>query len=340
MTKLTQENSFSFVVQALGGRAAILLGKVSDQARSNVQEIGLRAGKPVSLVTQEGVFFLNGRGIPTRLPQRDMPTLGASDLAESLRRLCGYSIYSFQEELREGFLTLRGGHRVGVAGTTVVREGKITGIREVSSLNLRLARACPGCAQAVLNRFSEVGESGLLLAGPPASGKTTLLRELARVFSDGETGLVRKVALIDERGELAGVWGGVPQFDVGECCDVLSGCPKAEGILQAVRSLSPSVLICDEVGSREEIDALRYCLNMGVLLFTSIHAGSKEELLRRPQARELLETGAFSAVAMLSSRREPGTLQAWYQAGDLLAEMDRNSSSCAGRQLCRVSGVA
>ena len=340
MTELVQERSFSFAAQALGGRAAILLEKVSDRVRPGVQEIGLRAGKPVSLVTKEGVLFLDDRGILSRLPQRNMPALSASDLAESLRRLCGYSIYSFQEELREGFLTLRGGHRVGVAGTTVVREGRITGIREISSLNLRLARACPGCAREVLNHFSQVGESGLLVAGPPASGKTTLLRELARVFSDGETGLVRKVALVDERGELAGAWGGVPQFDVGECCDVLSGCPKTEGILQAVRSLSPSVLICDEVGSREEIAALRYCLNMGVLLFTSIHAGSKEELLRRPQARELLETGAFSAVAMLSSRREPGTLQAWYQAGDLLAEMDRNSSSCAGRQLCRVSGVA
>lgn len=340
MTEQKNDQSLLEAAHAVGGWIENMLLSLPEHFRGQIQEIGLRAGRPITLSCGREIWFPDGHGQAVRRPQQGVPVVTAQELAAVLHRLCGYSVYSFQEELREGYLTLRGGHRVGVAGTAVMQQGRISAVKEVSSLNIRLAREKKGCADELLRRLGPELSGGLLLAGPPAAGKTTLLRDLARQLAGGETGRFRKVTVVDERGELAGCWQGEPQHDLGVCCDVISGCPKALGILQAVRALSPEFLVCDEVGNGGEVEALLQCLHTGASLIASIHAGTKEELLRRPQAVTLLRAGAFGAVALLGSREAPGIICEWEKAGDLLAQAAGNAAAGSDRSFCRVSGVA
>ena len=155
-----------------------MLLSLPERFRGQIQEIGLRAGRPITLSCGREIWFPDGHGQAVRRPQQGVPVVTAQELAAVLHRLCGYSVYSFQEELREGYLTLRGGHRVGVAGTAVMQQGRISAVKEVSSLNIRLAREKKGCADELLRRLGPELSGGLLLAGPPAAGKTTLLRQL------------------------------------------------------------------------------------------------------------------------------------------------------------------
>ncbi len=326
--------------QAVGGWVGELLLGLSGPAAGAVQEIGLRAGRPVALSCGRDTWFPDGRGGAVSRPRPGLPAVSAGELAAVLRRLCAGSVYRFQEELCEGFLTLRGGHRVGVAGAAVLRGGRVASVREVSSLSIRLARERRGCADGLVRLLGGRLRGGLLLAGPPASGKTTLLRDLTRQLAGGETGRFWRVAVADERGELAACWQGQPQYDVGVCCDVLTGCPKAEALLQAVRALGPDFLVCDEVGSGEDARALLQCLHTGAAVIASIHASSRAELLRRPQAAALLSAGAFETVALLGSRGAPGEVLDWGRAGDWLAEAGGNAAAHGGGGPCRAAGVA
>ena len=290
------------------------------------QEIRLRAGKPVCIWCAQGAFFLRGTQ-PVRMASDLVLTVSAGEIEETFRSLCEDSVYSHENEIRRGFLALRGGNRAGICGTAVVHGGEVTGFRDISSINLRIAREKPGCADELFEDVGVPSGGGLLLCGPPCSGKTTLLRDIARQLSDGTRGDACKVVIVDERGELAGCRNGMPQNDVGRCCDVLDGCPKAEGILIAVRTLSPQVIVCDELGSAEETAAVKQSLNAGVCLVASIHAGSAEELLHREQGVSLLKTGAFRKIVFLAGGGEPGKIAGIYESGDLLGENFRDSAS-------------
>ena len=213
-------------------------------------------------------------------------------------------------------------------------------MRDISSINIRIARQVYGCASGVLQAVGKNLRDGVLVAGAPSSGKTTILRDIARQLSSGLCGDVRKVAVVDERGELAGTYRGVPQNDLGPCCDVLDGYPKGEGILQAIRSLSPEFIICDEMGGLADVEAAAQGLNAGVGMISSVHAGSVRELLRRQQALSLLHTGAFGYVVLLEGSREPGRVAGVYKAGDLLAQGFGNSASDRSRDHSGICTVA
>ena len=262
------------------------------------------------------------------------------DIDETFRGICSYSVYSHQNEIKNGFITLSGGHRVGLCGTAVTSNGSIGSLRDISSINIRIARQVYGCANAVLQAVGKNLREGVLIAGAPASGKTTILRDMARQLSSGLCGDVRKVAVVDERGELAGTYRGVPQNDLGPCCDVLDGYPKGEGILQAIRSLSPEFIICDELGGLADVEAAAQGLNAGVGMISSVHAGNVRELLRRQQAVSLLHTGAFGYVVLLEGSREPGRVAEVYKAGELLAQGSGNSVADRGRDHSGICTVA
>lgn len=301
---------FDSAAQGLCGSLRTILFQTPEYVKEKAQEIRLRANLPIAIYTGRDTYFLKEQGKPTQRFDRTLPIVSSQEILESFHNCCSYSVYSHQNEIRQGFITMAGGHRVGVCGTAVYEKNIISGIRDISSLNVRIAREVPGAANELMAEIK--GEvSGVLIAGPPASGKTTILRDLARQLSlQG-----KKVVVIDERGELGGAFQGVCQNDLG-LSDVLTGFPKGEGILQAVRCLSPEIIICDEAGSRQEIFAIEEGLNAGVGVITTIHAGSLDEVYRRAQGIQLLQSGAFHKIALLEGRAMPGAVRGIYKVGD------------------------
>ncbi len=227
--------------------------------RGGLAELRLRAGRRAVAVTTDR------RHIPCS------ETLGAEDIRRCFDELCGSSLHSFSREIREGYITLDGGHRVGFCGAAVTEGGDLSTLKCVGSINIRIARQVRGCGEELYRRLYADGLKNVLLIGAPMSGKTTLLRDLTRLLGEGHT-----VSLIDSRCEIAACSGGVPQLDVGENTDVLSGYPRLEGMTVALRSLSPEVLVCDELLG--ETAAVERCARSGVRLLATVHSGSVEEL--------------------------------------------------------------
>lgn len=236
---------------------------------NSVIELRLRAGRPAVLVTR-----------PHRLTVCSN-TLSRDDIEECFREVCRYSVHSYENEIREGFITLDGGHRVGLCGTAVLRGGRQESLRDISALNIRIAHEIKGCADELFNALFSDGLCSTLIGGAPLSGKTTVLRDLTRLIGQNHT-----TALIDTRGEISACHQGVPMLDIGLNTDVLYGCPEADGILLALRTLSPEVIICDELSGREA--AAEMCFQSGVCLIATAHAGSMTELLQKPQLAALV----------------------------------------------------
>ncbi|MDR1464780.1 MAG: stage III sporulation protein AA [Oscillospiraceae bacterium] len=282
------------------------LAGVPEELRCRTREIRMRAGGPLRLTAAEGTIFFTAAGRPTALLPDPCLRLSAQEVAEVFRCLCGYSVHSYTEDVARGFLTLPGGHRAGICGTAVTERGGVVSVRNISSINLRVAREIPGAAKALCEKIYRNGQlPGLLLAGAPGSGKTTLLRDLAVRLSDGLCGNYVRTVIIDERGELAGSRDGIPCCHIGAGTDVLTGYPKGEGILLALRSLSPEIILCDELGGEEDAAAIAAGLYAGVSFAVSVHAGSLAEAAARPVTRQLLETGGFGWGCALAGPKDP-----------------------------------
>lgn len=271
---------------------------------NSVQDIVLRAEKPVCVYLGRNQMYLTRTGCLTDcLNSQELQIASVSDVLECFNIACGYSVYSHLNEIKEGFITINGGHRVGISGTAVVCGGDIQNIRNVSTVSIRLSRQIKRCAESIANDVLK-SAGGLLLCGSPASGKTTMLRDMARLLSTEYGG---RVALIDTRGELASVYNGVPQNDIG-LSDVLDLYPRTQGIEQAIRSLSPEFIICDEIGSKDDANAILQGVNCGVRFVASMHAGNMDELQRRKNISEIISTGAFDKVVFLSGRANAGQI--------------------------------
>ncbi|MFT8871083.1 MAG: stage III sporulation protein AA [Sporolactobacillus sp.] len=264
---------------------------------SEVEEIRCRSGQPIELI-------VSGCALSRTIAA--LPTFSARDAEEMMQRIGHYSLYTLEEELRCGFVTVRGGHRIGLAGHVITERGKVLRLREVTFFNIRLARERIGVAgQIIPYIFQNSCWLSTLIIGAPLSGKTTLLRDLARQISDGVPALAiagRKTAIVDERSELAGCIAGVPQNDIGARSDVLDACPKAEGMMMMIRSMSPDVLIVDEIGNQADADALQEAMNAGVVVMATAHGGSLKDIRHRPAFESLLSSGVFSRFAVLNRK--------------------------------------
>lgn len=278
------------------------LRRLADEVKDSLLEIRLRLGQPVMLVCAGGDLILPGA-----------PILEQAAMDQTLQFITQSSLYAREEELRHGFITLPGGHRVGMVGRTVLEHGHIRTLKHISSLNIRLAREVIGAADPVLPYLVERGTFlSTLIISPPGAGKTTLLRDLIRQVSSGVPALKLpgcKVGVVDERSELAASFLGVPQNDLGPRTDVLDGAGKAEGIILLLRSMSPEVIATDEVGSPGDIAALEEVLVSGVRLLATAHGEGLRDLKQRPYLRELVDRELFSRIVCLGFSRGPGTVE-------------------------------
>jgi len=268
--------------------------RLNPELKASVQEIRLRAGRPLTVTMSGSQFFVCKSGT-YMLPRVDSVYVTPADLNDCFLKLCKHSIYSHNNELCEGYISLDNGHRAGICGKVVLKDNKIETVRDISSINLRIAKEVPQCANEILKCYNG---GGILICGGPGTGKTTLLRDVCRQLASGKMGECKKVAVIDSRGEIAAVNGGVPYTDMGSTADIITGVQKAKGIEMALRTLFPDVIAFDEVGNMEEVYAVTQSFNSGVSVITTAHLGSFADLSKRPAVKALLKTGAIDLVIM------------------------------------------
>lgn len=303
---MNQDKKYLAAAKMLGGSLFEILEKIPPNMQAKITEIRLREGKPLCLMAGETPYFIGGQGEVVPAPESAF-LLKRELLQEAFISVCGWAVHSHQKELTEGYIAVQGGHRAGVAATAVVQEGQVTAVRDITSLNLRVAREIRGSADPLVQKCFSGQLPGILIAGAPASGKTTILRDLARQLASGRCGY-RKVCIVDESGEIGGAASGMPSNDLGITSDLLFGYPKGKGLQIALRYLSPQVLVCDEIFTKKEIQAVEAAANSGIAVITSIHAGSRKELLRKPQMQPLLQAGAFSYLAFLEGAAHPARI--------------------------------
>lgn len=243
-----------------------------------------------------------------------------NDMKEILTRMSNYSLYAYEEEIRQGYITIKGGHRIGIAGECILVKGEVRTIRNISSINIRICREVIGSSEELMKYISSKNRVyNTLIVSPPKCGKTTILRDITRNISYGvkNIGLEgKKVSVIDERSEIAACYNGIPQLDVGIRTDVLDGCLKKDGMIMAIRSLSPEVIICDEIGTDGDIDALNMAFNSGVNILVTIHGYSIEDIYNRKVFKELIENSILERVVVLSNRYGVGTIEKIYSVND------------------------
>lgn len=291
----------------------VLAKQLSDVLRKQIldftqlQEIRLREGKPITIVYQGREQFLTGEN-------NNLIVMRERDIQETLDYISNYSLYAYENELRQGFITLEGGHRVGVAGQTVLEGNQVKNMRYISSMNIRIAHEVKGCADSVIPYISREKElCHTLLISPPRCGKTTLLRDIVRQSSDG-CKYVRgtTVGVVDERSEIGACYRGMPQNDLGIRTDILDCCPKEEGMLLMIRSMAPRILAVDEIGTKEDVQAIEYALHCGCIMLATAHGTSLEELRQKPLFDRLIERKQFERYVVLSNQRKTGGVEGIY----------------------------
>ncbi|MCI9596386.1 MAG: stage III sporulation protein AA [Firmicutes bacterium] len=271
--------------------------ELPQQIRNTLEEIRMKTGSDVRILAgnQEIIVALKDHHLVTK-----------EDLDTILNNLLDYSYYAYEEELAKGYITIEGGHRVGVCGRAVMKQGRVSLIKEISSLNIRRSREIIGAAEQVLPHVldKEGAPRNTLIVSPPKCGKTTLLRDLARLLS--YKGF--KIGLCDERSEIAGTYQGKPSYDLGPRTDVLDGCPKAEGMAMLIRAMSPDALVTDEIGKQEDIAAVESALCAGVSILTTIHGSSREDIAAS-SIGPLVDKGVFSRIIFLSNDPVTGSIR-------------------------------
>lgn len=273
-----------------------------DVDRHRIKEIRMRANDPLIIETldEEKVFDY---------------IVTPEDIKETLAYISGYSVYAYENELKQGFITIQGGNRVGICGKTVCESEHVSTIKNISSFNIRFANEIKGVSDSVMPYLYKDNDvlCSTLIISPPGKGKTTLLRDIVRNLSNGfgnHAGI--NVGVVDERSEIAAMRQGIIQNDLGIRCDVLDGCPKKEGMYMLLRSMNPALIAVDEIGTDDDVRAILYCQNCGCRLLASIHGDGYWQIRQKKSLSKLFEEECFERFIVLDSRKPPGTIEGVY----------------------------
>lgn len=291
--------------------------KIIEQERmdfSELQEIRLRIGQPVTVLYQNEELIL-----PTKYSEKKR--LGKQEMKETIEHISNYSLYAYEHELKQGFITIEGGHRVGMAGQVIMEGGKIKNMKYISSINIRVSHEVLDCANKIFPYITYNKQMyHTLIISPPRCGKTTLLRDVIRQISDGNRWIKGcTVGVVDERSELGGCYLGVIQNNLGMRTDILDRCPKADGMIMLIRSMAPQVVAVDEIGAKEDVHAIEYAMHCGCKMLATAHGDSMEEICKKPIFEKLIREKRFERYVILSNRYRLGGIEAVYdENGDLI----------------------
>ncbi len=287
-----------------------ILKEIQNVGSSNaITEIRLRVGKRGIVITSNVEVFLSS-------------VITLKDLLDILVKVSKNSIYAIQNDINNGFVVVPGGHRIGICGEVVLENAKIKNIKNINSMNIRIARQMIGCADKIMPYIinNKVFENTLIVS-PPGCGKTTILRDTVRQLSNGvksENFLGKNVGLVDERGEIACVSQGIANLDVGIRTDVMSNCPKNIGMQMLVRSMGVSIIATDEIGAIDDIDAIKYAVCSGVSLIFTMHGNDLRDIEKKEQMSSLFKDEVFKNIIFLSNKNGPGTIEKIYKKGKMI----------------------
>nr|WP_197702863.1 stage III sporulation protein AA [Thermoanaerobacterium sp. RBIITD] len=310
---MNESKNYNELLNSLPFNVRNIIIKIPKNIKAKMEEIRLRINKPLMIHIDNQERFISSEGRIVDLADFAYRVTN-DDCEKALQLISKSSIYAFEDEIKNGYITLKGGYRVGICGKCVLENGMIKTIINVSGFNYRIMRECIGVSDEIMRYILKQSDTiyNTLIISPPQCGKTTLLRDIARNISNGMKTLDFKgdnISIIDERSEIAACYKGDPQNDVGYRTDILDSCPKHLGILMMIRSMSPRVIITDEIGKIEDITAIHEAVNAGVNIITTVHGNDISDIIRKEYLNELISGKEFERYIILSKRKGAGTIE-------------------------------